>query len=177
MPAALVNETDIFGLPRLERPCDSVFQHLREAEDRVQGRAQLMAHICEELRFGEVGRFGYCLGLAQRTLGQHFLGNVARRAAVAKKPSRLIKKWIAADRDNAFGILTDFSCVSKIAEGLVQVQHREMLLPFGRLVGHVSGQVAAPPADAGLRVLTERTNMVREVCEAMLFVGLPEPVR
>ena len=49
MLAALANETDIFGLPRLERPGNPVLQHLGEAEDRIERCAQLVAHIGEEL--------------------------------------------------------------------------------------------------------------------------------
>ena len=38
-------------------------EDLREAEDGVQRRAQLMAHVGEELRFGGVGRLGVLAGL------------------------------------------------------------------------------------------------------------------
>src|SRR3546814_4645717 len=35
-----------------------VAQQLREAEDSVQGRAELMAHLCEEGGLGPAGRLG-----------------------------------------------------------------------------------------------------------------------
>ena len=71
MLAALANETDIFGLPRLERPGNPVLQHLGEAEDRIERRAQFVAHIGEELRFGDVGGLGgglcFCTARSART--------------------------------------------------------------------------------------------------------------
>ena len=39
MIAALANETDIFGLSRLEGPGRPVLEHLGEAEDRIEGCA------------------------------------------------------------------------------------------------------------------------------------------
>ena len=176
MLAALADETDIFGLPRLERPGNPVLQHLGEAEDRIEGRAQLVAHIGEELRFGEVGGLGGGFCFVHGSFGQNLLGDVAGRSAIAEKPPRLIEERVAADRNHAFGIVADLACIDKVTERLVPVQHRQMLLPFGRFADDIDRQVGAGPADAGLRVLTKRTNVIGQISEPMLLIGLPEPV-
>ncbi len=43
--------------------------HFGKADDGVQGRAQLVADVGEELGFGAVGLFGGLLGDAQRVVG------------------------------------------------------------------------------------------------------------
>jgi len=53
---ALANEPGIFLLFRLKRPREAALQHIREAEDRIERGAQLVAYICEKLRFGQIGR-------------------------------------------------------------------------------------------------------------------------
>ncbi len=42
--------------------------HLREADDRVERRAQLVTHRGEELGFRPAGHFGYLFGLTQLLL-------------------------------------------------------------------------------------------------------------
>ena len=39
MLAALSNEADIFGVPRLQRPGNTVLEYFREAEDGIKRRA------------------------------------------------------------------------------------------------------------------------------------------
>jgi len=55
-------------------------QQLGKAQNRVQRRAQLMAHAREEIGLGAVGRLGHRLGLA-RLLGQLSLVELAHHAA------------------------------------------------------------------------------------------------
>jgi hypothetical protein len=50
------------------RPEDLALHHLGEAEDGVERRAQLMAHLCEKARLGDVGG----LGAAARLVGDRF---------------------------------------------------------------------------------------------------------
>src|SRR3546814_9189527 len=57
----------------------------READDGVQRRAQLMAHVGQELRLGAVGELGALLGADQRLLALTQGGDVLRSAAVAEK--------------------------------------------------------------------------------------------
>src|ERR1700730_12065913 len=56
-------------LPGLaDRPEDLAVDHLREADDGVEWRAQLMAHIGEKFGFGAAGDLGHFLGLAKLAL-------------------------------------------------------------------------------------------------------------
>jgi hypothetical protein len=74
--AALVDEYDIFLLFWVQPPDQSQRQHLREADDRVEWRAQLVAGVCEELGFGDVGCFrGFFRG-AEALLSAHLYGDV-----------------------------------------------------------------------------------------------------
>ena len=53
-----------------------VDKQLRKTEDRIQRRAQLVAHTGEEFGFGLVGLLGLVLGLDQRGLGSLALGDI-----------------------------------------------------------------------------------------------------
>ena len=176
MLAALPDQTDIFGLPRLERPGNPVLQHLGEAEDRIERRAQLMAHIGEELRFGDVGGLGGSFGVMHGSFGQNLLGDIAGCPPIAEKPLRLIKERVAADGNHTFGIVADLASIDELTEWFVLVQNRQMFLPFGRFAVDIGCQLGAGSADAGLRILTKRTNVIGQITEPMLLIRLPKPV-
>src|ERR1700719_2696243 len=176
MLAALADKTDIFGLPRLERPGNLGLQQLREAEDRIERRPQLVAHIGEELRLGDVGGLGGGLCFMHGSFGQNLLSDVAGRSSIAVKPLRLIKEWVAADGNHAFGIVADLAFIDKVTERFVPVQYRKMFLPFGRFAVDIDCQLGAGSADTGLRVLAKRTNVIGQITEPMLLIRLPEPV-
>ena len=55
----------------LEEPAGD---HLRKAQDRVQRRAQFVAHIGEELRFGQACGLGLLAAAVRFQLGHHQLG-------------------------------------------------------------------------------------------------------
>ena len=58
-----------------------VLDELRKADDRIERRAQLMAHIGEKLGLGAAGRIGFDLGRAQRgfrPVARHQLTEVGR---------------------------------------------------------------------------------------------------
>ena len=55
-----------------------LLQHLAVADDRVQRRAQLMAHVGEELALGTIGRLGRILGFEQLFLGALVRGDVVK---------------------------------------------------------------------------------------------------
>src|SRR3546814_17529117 len=60
----------VFAILRVaERPHHLFLQHLRKAEDRVQRRTQLVAHVGEKVRLGPAGGFRLLLGLHQLLLG------------------------------------------------------------------------------------------------------------
>ena len=86
--AAFVNVADVaVVLRRAERPEQLRLEDLREAEDGVQGRAQLVADIGEELRLGGVGGLGPLavggvLAGESRHLGRQLLHLPARLAEV-----------------------------------------------------------------------------------------------
>ena len=66
MLAGAENILGVFGVARdADRPHRLILDDLGEADDRVQGRAQLMAHIGEELRFRLVGGLGAFLAVLQ----------------------------------------------------------------------------------------------------------------
>ena len=54
MLAALVDELGVFRLARLERAHHPQLERLGETDDRVERRAQFVAHIGEELRLGDI---------------------------------------------------------------------------------------------------------------------------
>src|SRR5262249_60424211 len=54
--------------------------HVGEADDRVERRAQLVAHHGQELRFGAVGAFGVVPGAEQLRLGRLAVGGVEDHA-------------------------------------------------------------------------------------------------
>ncbi len=53
-------------------------QHLREAQNRIERRAQFMAHAREEFAFGGVGLFGLFLGRGERGFVAFALGDIAQ---------------------------------------------------------------------------------------------------
>src|SRR3546814_14435719 len=72
--AGVMNDGRVVLVPAIAQgPEMLVAQQLREAEDSVQGRAELMAHLCEEGGLGPAGR----LGLLEAP-GQLFFGLLQR---------------------------------------------------------------------------------------------------
>ena len=112
----------------------------------------------------------------QGSFGQNLLCDVAGCSSIAEKPSRLIEHRVAADGNHAFGIIADLALIDKVTERFVPVQHRQMFLPFPRLADDIGCQLGAGSADADLRILTKRTNVIGQISEPMLLIGLPEPV-
>ena len=89
---------------------------------------------------------------------------------------RLIKKRVAADGNHTFGIVADLASIDEVTEWFVLVQNRQMFLPFGRFAVDIGCQLGAGSADAGLRILTKRTNVIGQITEPMLLIRLPKPV-
>src|SRR5579872_363289 len=83
---------DALGLAATAAAADEI----GEADDGVQGRAQLVAHAGEELRLRAAGRLGGGLGLAQPLLGMDDLGDVAPGAAIAEEAAGRIEERLAA---------------------------------------------------------------------------------
>ncbi len=110
------------------------------------------------------------------SFGQNLLCDVAGCSTIAEKPLRLIEDRVAADGNHAFGIVADLAFIDKVTERFVPVQHRQMFLPFGRFADDIDCQLGAGSADADLRILTKRTNVIGQITEPMLLIGLPEPV-
>ena len=79
MIAGAEDVTDIFTLAR-RQPFE--LEHLGEADDRVQRRAQLVAHPREKLAFGPVCRL--------RLLGVALLGDILEGPRVAFGPGRIL---------------------------------------------------------------------------------------
>src|SRR5437763_7318325 len=135
-----------------------------------------MAHVGEELRFGDVGGFsgGFCF--VYGLFGQNLLGDVASCSSIAEKPPRLIEERVAADGNHALGIVADPAFINEVTERLVPVQNRQMFPPFGRFADDIDRQVAAGPANPGLRLLTKRAYVIGYISKSMILIGLPEPV-
>ena len=72
MAARFVNIDRVFAVAvhrvRAER---LLRDHIREAQDRVERRAEFVAHIGEEFRFGPIGDLGTQFGIAQDELVAH----------------------------------------------------------------------------------------------------------
>ena len=70
MHAGIVNVGGIFLVDRHRvRAEDLALHHLGKSEDRVQRRAQLVAHLRQEPRLGDVGGFGAMARLVGDRLG------------------------------------------------------------------------------------------------------------
>ena len=67
-------------------------QQLAEAQDRVERRAQLVAHARQEVALGAVGPLGLVLGLAHRGLGGLALGDVRGDAGHGVGPAVLVEE-------------------------------------------------------------------------------------
>ena len=79
MAARFVDQAGIFQIARrTDGPEHLVRHHFGEADDGVQGRAQLVAHIGEEARLGLVGLLGHVASVDQFALMGLALGDVAR---------------------------------------------------------------------------------------------------
>src|SRR5438874_7572726 len=59
MSPAAIDVAGVFPVARSGRPEGLSLDHLCEANDRVQRRTQLMAHIGKELRFGATRRLSF----------------------------------------------------------------------------------------------------------------------
>src|SRR4030042_1013633 len=55
MLAGVVDGGQILGLQLVDRPVDSLEDHARESDDRVERRAQLVAHVGQELGLQALG--------------------------------------------------------------------------------------------------------------------------
>ena len=76
--AGIVDQLGVFAAARAVEPHPLlVDQHVGEADDGVERRAQLVAHIGEELDLGGVGVVGLGAGALQRLLLVLALGDVA----------------------------------------------------------------------------------------------------
>ena len=113
--AAGVDVADIGAVLLVAERAQHLAQHhLGKADDRVQGRAQLVAHGREKAGFGLVGRLGLFLGLAQRLVGRLAVALQADavEAAVEHREQRLridrfveiIVRAAAQRRDRGLGI-------------------------------------------------------------------------
>ena len=72
-----IHRRRIFDITRIaDRPEDFLLHHVREADDGVQWRTQLVAHIRQELGFGPAGQFGLFLGIDQLPFEALALGDV-----------------------------------------------------------------------------------------------------
>ena len=79
MLAAVTNIAGIFDIHRQAIGAEGIVgDDLREADDRVERRAKLMAHIGEELAFGAVCKFRLFLCFAERCLDTTMIGDIAR---------------------------------------------------------------------------------------------------
>ena len=70
----------------------AVFHYTGEADDGVQRRAQLVAHVGEELGHGAIGEVGLLQGRNQRLLGALALGDGLDRIQHAR-PAVLMTPW------------------------------------------------------------------------------------
>src|SRR5882724_1032285 len=74
-------------LVRADRSIQLLADDFRESEDGVQGCAQLMAHVGQELTLGAVRELGLLLGAHQFLFGVLLLGNVERDAPDGDHPA------------------------------------------------------------------------------------------
>src|SRR6185437_13995874 len=178
VPTALENEAGVFPLFGLDRPRETLPDHFRKADDRVERRAQLMADVCQELRFGLARGFRSLFRASQVALGPHLIGDVASGPAIAEEPAFRIEPRLPAYRRGACsaGILPD---VGEIAEGLVALEHGVVLLPHDHPVAgsHRHFLARMPDKFAWLGAKTDGADPIRHIREAMVLVGLPKPVR
>ena len=81
MQAGIVDELGVFpALGRTQHQSLLLRDHLGEADDGIERRAQLVAHGGEETRLGGIGRFRSAAGLIERLFGKLAIGDVAHHA-------------------------------------------------------------------------------------------------
>ncbi len=98
MLSAAFDDVDIFGLPRRQRTGLTQLQHLAEADDGVQGRAELMAHAGEEVGLGVARKLGRLARLLQHRQVAFSIGHVhAQRddAAIGHPPFDRLDRLVA----------------------------------------------------------------------------------
>ena len=76
----------IFKLARVEIAESFVGEDFREANDGIERRAQLMAHVGQEPAFGEIGRFSRFLCVLNDVVGHAALGDVQKNTVGTHDP-------------------------------------------------------------------------------------------
>ncbi len=152
-------------------------QQIGHADHAIHRRADLVAHVGQELRLDPVRVLRGELGCAQFALGQHLLGHVLADAAVAGKGAVFIEDRLAADA-HVHGFAVDVGPAHhEIVERLVA---RELRLVFSPLfVGHF-GKRQLPALFADVLRGVEAgglAHLARHFHEAELTVLFPVPVR
>ena len=64
--SAVEDVVAVFELPLVQIAKSFVGEHFRKADDGIERRAQLVAHVGEELALGEIRGFGGVLGVLER---------------------------------------------------------------------------------------------------------------
>ena len=90
-PAAVVDVVGVFDVFRTPGGAEHLLHDdFRKADHGVQRRAQLVAHIGQELGLGPVGEVGLLLGQPHRLIGRLALGHVLDLALIVKQAARAI---------------------------------------------------------------------------------------
>ena len=128
---------------------------LREAEDRVERRAQLVAHAGQEIRFREVGLFRGGHGLVQLRFDALAHGIVGADQQVADDVAVVVaQRRDRHDRRKAAAVLADigqFVDVLDPARGLESQRLEARRDRGGELEAQAPGRAPSLPADRGCR--------------------------
>ncbi len=176
MRPALADAVEIFPLPPVYRAGGAARQHFRKPDDGVERGAQLVAHIGEKLRFGDVGGFGLRFGLAQQAFGADLLADVAGGSAVALELTRAVEDRPAADRNRLLALVSDFPRVGEVAKRVVAVQNPAVNAPLLDVAVALRYELPARAAEPAGRILAKGANMVGKVAKAVVAVAFPIPI-
>ena len=159
---------------RAHRPVDGERHHVREADDGVERRAQLVAHVGEELGLGAAGLLGRFLGRQDRALALAEVGDVAGGAAIAEMGAAVgIEHRHGADQEDLVAAVLGADRQREVAERRHGLQPRQQ--PIGDLA--VGGERQDRGADQLARMKAGGAlGAVRHDGEEAVGIDLPHPV-
>src|SRR5439155_25963046 len=99
--AGAADVLQIFGLALIELPEHPLAEHIGEADDRVEGRAELVAHVREELALVLIGAlelFARCFEIAQQSRIEY--QRLVQPAPLSDHPSRYAGEQRAAEQQD-----------------------------------------------------------------------------
>ena len=147
--AARLHHPQVLGLLRLERRLE---QQVGEADDGVERRADLVAHVREKLALRVRGLLGACARLDERGLGAPALGHVVRDGvdALAREIGRAVPQQPAVRAVLRLVAVLELHGVVALREPRGGAHRRLAVLGVHELEVRTRAQLVARPAEHAL---------------------------